>query len=391
MKGQKTPTVYLDSHATTPVDQDVLNSMLPYFTHKFANGNHKAGWETAAALEAARHQVASYLGARPSEITFTSGATESINLALLGLADSNPQSRRHIITQRTEHSAVLRCVDALGRKGFRVSMLEVDTVGRIDLNQLNDAISNDTLAVAIMLANNEIGTVQPVQQIGEICRKWNTKFFCDLTQGLGWHPIDVDSMHIDLAAISAHKIYGPRGVGALFSRRKGNKVSLNPICFGGGQERGLRPGTSNIPAAVGFGTAIDILANTAISDFKSIQKMRDQLEAQLFSTLEGIQLNGCPINRHPGNLNISIPGVSGEELIGALPNLIFSTGSACTSGSAQPSHVLSALRTDPSLRNKAFRFGIGKYNTMEEIDYVGEAIVERVQALKARRKRITIA
>lgn len=388
MKDQKAPTVYLDSHATTPVDQDVLNSMLPFFTQKFANGNHRAGWETAAALEAARHQVAAYIGARPSEITFTSGATESINLALLGLAASSPQNRRHIITQRTEHSAVLRCVEALARRGYKVTMLEVDTVGRIDLNQLNDAINEDTLVVAIMLANNEIGTVQPVQQIGEICRKWGAKFLCDLTQGLGWHPIDVDSMRIDLAAMSAHKVYGPRGIGALFSRRRGEKVKVHPICFGGGQERGLRPGTCNIPGAVGFGKAIEIMANTASSYFKSVQTMRDRLQVHLFSTIEGIRLNGCPTNRHPGNLNISIPGVSGEDLIGALPHLIFSTSSACTSGSAKPSHVLSALGTDPSLLNKAFRFGIGKYNTMEEIDYVGNIIVEKIQHVQSRRQKL---
>ncbi len=388
MKSQKAPTVYLDSHATTPVDQDVLNSMLPFFTQKFANGNHRAGWETAAALEAARNQVAAYLGARPSEITFTSGATESINLALLGLASSNPQNRRHIITQRTEHSAVLRCIEALVRRGYHITMLEVDSVGRIDLNQLEEAITEDTLAVAIMLSNNEIGTVQPVRQIGEISRKWGAKFFCDLTQGLGWHPVDVDSLHIDLAALSAHKVYGPRGVGALFSRRKGEKVLLNPICFGGSQERGLRPGTSNIPGAVGFGKALEIMTDTASSYFKSIKEMRDQLQDHLFSTLDGIQLNGCPINRHPGNLNISIPGVSGEDLIGSLPNLIFSTGSACTSGSAKPSHVLSALGTNPSLLNKAFRFGIGKYNTLEEIDYVGNIIVEKVQALQTRRQKM---
>ena len=388
MKDEKAPTVYLDSHATTPVDQDVLNSMLPFFTQKFANGNHRAGWETAAALEAARHQVAAYLGARPSEITFTSGATESINLALLGLADNNPDNRQHIITQRTEHSAVLHCVEALVQKGFKVTMLEVDTVGRVDLNQLNDVIGEDTLVVAIMLANNEIGTVQPVQQIGEICRKWGAKFFCDLTQGLGWHPVDVDLMQIDLAALSAHKVYGPRGIGALFSRRKGDRVSLNPICFGGGQERGLRPGTANIPGAVGFGKAIEIMTDTADNYFKSVQEMRDRLQDHLFSAIEGIQLNGCPISRHPGNLNISIPGVSGEDLIGALPHLIFSTGSACTSGSAKLSHVLSALGTDPKLLNKAFRFGIGKYNTMEEIDYVGNIIVEKVQALQKRRQKM---
>ncbi len=212
----KQPIVYLDSHATTPVDQDVLDHMLPYFTYKFANGNHKAGWEAKAATEAARHQVAAYIGARPSELLFTSGATESINLALLGLAADNPQNRRHIVTQRTEHSAVLSCVEALQKKGFSITMLEVDSVGRIDLNQLADSVTENTLVVAIMLANNEIGTVQPVKETGKICKSVGAKFFCDLTQGLGWHPIQVDELNIDLAALSAHKIYGPRGVGGLF-------------------------------------------------------------------------------------------------------------------------------------------------------------------------------
>lgn len=391
MKESNQPIVYLDSHATTPVDQDVLACMLPYFTQKFANGNHKAGWETAAALEKARHQVAACLRARPSEIIFTSGATESINLALLGLAENNVDNRRHIITQRTEHSAVLQCVEALRERGFSVTMLDVDRVGRIDLNQLNDAITEDTLVVAIMLANNEIGTVQPIKQIGEICRKWGAKFFCDLSQGIGWHPVDVDALNIDLAALSAHKIYGPRGIGALFCRRRRHKVMLSPICFGGGQERGLRPGTANIPGAVGFGKAIEIMTDRASKYFKSVQEMRDRLQTHLFSALVGIQLNGCPTNRHPGNLNISISGVSGEDLIGALPNLIFSTGSACTSGSAKPSHVLLALGTDPSLLNKAFRFGVGKYNTMEEIDYVGSIIVEKVKTLQAKRQGIALS
>ena len=380
----KNKVIYLDSHATTPVDQDVLSVMLPYFTEHYGNGDHKAGLKANQALENARFQVSNLLGARPSEIIFTSGATESINIALLGLADANESKRKHIVTQKTEHSAVLQCIEALKQKGHSITMLDVDAVGRIDVNQLKQVITEETLVVAIMLANNEIGTVQPIEEIGRICHAVGAKFFCDITQGIGWHPIDVDKMKIDLASMSSHKIYGPRGVGALFVRRLHPKVNINPILFGGGQEKGFRPGTSNIPGIVGFGKACELQNSHSEENYNTIRIMRDRLQELIFTSIKGVKLNGCPINRHPGNLNVAIPNVTGEEIIGVLPNIMLSTSSACASGSAKPSHVLSALGINATLLKGSFRFGVNKYNTVSEIDYVGAKIIEI--ATKTRKK-----
>ena len=379
--------IYLDSHATTPVDQDVLDSMLPYFTRHFGNGNHKAGWKTSSVLEESRFIVSSFIGARPSETIFTSGATESINLGILGLAMAQPGKRNHIVTQRTEHSAVLSCMETLKKRGFKISILGVDPYGRIDLDELKELVTEETLLVAIMLANNEIGTVQPIKEIGKRCREVGAKFFCDLTQGIGWHPINVDEMGIDLAAMSAHKIYGPRGIGALYVRRKNSKLLLNPILFGGGQEQGLRPGTVNIPGIVGFGKAVEILKEQSEEIFARIRLLRDQLHERLTTSIKEIKLNGCPVNRHPGNLNIAIPNVSGEDLLGALPNIIFSTGSACTSGSTKPSHVITSLGVDESVLRNSFRLGIGKYNTSSEIEYVAAKIIRTVNQIQTRRER----
>lgn len=381
----KKEVIYLDSHATTRVDQDVLNSMMPYFTQHYGNGNHKAGWKTDTAIENARFQVASLIGARPTEIIFTSGATEAINLALLGLVPERSKNRKHLVTQKTEHKAVLQCIEVLKARGFRVTMLDVDAVGRINLEELRQVVTKDTLVVAIMLVNNEIGTVQPVKEIGQICRQAGARFFCDITQGLGWHAIDVDEMNIDLASMSAHKVYGPRGIGALFVRRKKLGVTINPILFGGGQERGLRPGTANLPGIVGFGKACELWENNAIEITRKIKMLRDQLSEHLFSAIEGIKFNGCPKQRHPGNLNLAIPTVTGEELIGQLPNIIFSTGSACTSGSAKPSHVIAALGVESDVLHASFRFGVSKFNTTQEIDYVGAQIVKTTKRLQTKR------
>ena len=382
--------IYLDSHATTPVNQDVLNKMLPFFTEHYGNGNHKAGWKTNSAREEARVQVSSLIGARPTEIIFTSGATESINLALFGLAKADESNRKHIVTQRTEHSAVLQCVEELENQGFRITILEVDSVGRIDLEELEKVVTEETLIVAIMLVNNEIGTIQPVKEIGNICRNAGAKFFCDLTQGIGWHPIDVDKMKIDLGAMSSHKIYGPKGVGVLYVRRLHPKTIIKSTVFGGGQERGIRPGTSNIPAIVGIGKACEMLGLNSEKNTNRIRSMRDRLQEIIFTSIENVKLNGCPNHRHPGNLNLAIPNVSGEDLIGALPNFIFSTGSACTSGSAKPSHVISSLGVDGATLKNAFRFGISKNNTMEEIEYVGKRVVEITKKLQTKRRTIPL-
>ena len=375
-------TIYLDSHATTPVDPEVLKAMIPYFTEFYGNGNHKAGWKSDKALENARFQVADLINAKPSEIIFTSGATEAINMALLGLAKANTSERNHIITQTTEHKAVLESIEALKQNGYKITILKVDNVGRINLKELEELVTDKTLAVAIMLANNEIGTVQPVAEIGKICRNKGAKYFCDLTQGVGWHPIDMNKMNIDMAAMSAHKFYGPRGVGALFLKKSNPKTIIKPILFGGAQERGLRPGTNNIPAIVGLGKACEMINSNSHNIYDSIRKMRNRLEDQLFSSIKGIKLNGCPENRHPGNLNIAIPSISGEQLKEVLPNVMFSTTSACSSTSSKPSHVISALDVSKEVLKSSFRFGINKYNTIADIDLVGSNLIKVVKKLQ---------
>jgi len=378
MKGQH---IYLDSHATTAVDQDVLSTMLPYFTEYYGNGNHKAGRKTVSAIEKARFQVSNLIGARPTEIVFTSGATEAINMVLIGLAENNKTERNHIITQKTEHKAVLENIEVLKQRGYKVSILDVDSVGRTDLKQLESLINDKTLVVAIMLANNEIGTIQPIEKIGKLCKTFGAKFFSDITQGVGWHTIDVDKINIDLASMSSHKIYGPRGVGALFMRRKGVKVNISPILFGGGQERGFRPGTANLPGIIGFGKACELFQENQKEIYQHIKTLRDHLQNKIFNAIEGVKLNGCPENRHPGNLNIAIPNISGEELQEKLPNIMFSTGSACSSGSAKPSHVISALKVKDNILKDSFRIGIGKHNTMKEINYVGDRIITLINNL----------
>ena len=375
----KTKHIYLDSHASTPVDQDVLSTMLPYFTEHYGNGNHKAGWKTSEALENARFQVSNFIGAKPSEITFTGGATEAINMALLGLAKANTSDRNHIITQRTEHKAVLQCVEYLKEQGYKVTMLDVDEVGRINIEDLKKSITNKTLIVAIMLANNEIGTVQPIEAIGELCIINGAKFFCDITQGVGWYPIQLKKMNIDMAALAAHKFYGPRGVGALYIKKTNPRIAIEPILLGGGQENGLRSGTHNVPAIVGLGKACELLQQNGKETFVKIRNMRDYLQKLLFASIDGIKLYGCPENRHPANLNIAIPSISGERLKELLPNVMFSTSSACSSASPKPSHVISALGVNDDIIKSSFRLGINKYNTVEEIDFVAKKIIQIVK------------
>ncbi len=378
--------IYLDSHATTRVDRDVLHCMMPYFTEHYGNGNHALGWKSDAAIENARVQVGQLIGAKPSEFIFTSGATEAINLGLLGLAKNNDSGRNHIISQKTEHAAVLQTLQQLEQEGYKITLLDVDPVGRIKLEDLKEAISENTFMVAIMLSNNEIGTIQPIHAIGEICKKWGSLFFCDLTQGVGWYNLNLQTLPIDLAAFSSHKIYGPRGAGALFGQKKLLK-KLAPIMYGGGQEKGLRPGTVNLPAIVGFGKACEIAFQNAKNITPKIETLRNYFQDRLFSAIPGIRLNGCPENRHPGNLNISIDNVSGEELAGQLPQLIFSNSSACTNN--KTSHVLAALPNKSALANeKSLRFGIGKYNTAEQIDLAAQKIINAAHILLQKKARI---
>ena len=378
----KNEVIYLDSHATTPVDQDVLSAMLPYFTEHYGNGNHKSGWKTSSAIENARFQVSNLIGAKPTEITFTSGATEAINMALLGLAKANTSNRNHVVTQRTEHKAVLQCIETLKQDGYDVTMLDVDDVGRIRLDELNEVVTDNTLVVAIMLANNEIGTVQPIKEIGEITKRNGANFFCDITQGVGWYSLDMQKFNIDMAAMSAHKVYGPRGVGALYVRKTNPKTELTPLLIGGGQERGLRSGTHNLPAIVGLGKACELLKLNNKEVFSEIGDKRNRLQEQLFSAIKGIKLNGCPNNRHPGNLNIAIPNITGEELKGTLPNIMFSTSSACSSTSGEPSHVISSITSDKAILDGSFRLGISKNTTLKEINKTSDVIIEVVRRFK---------
>nr|WP_299337771.1 cysteine desulfurase family protein [Allomuricauda sp.] len=373
--------IYLDAHATTPVDEKVLSAMLPYFTDHYGNGNHKMGWKTNEALENSRAQLAQFLGARPSEITFTSGATEAINLGLLGLAQNTTGNRVHIITQRTEHKAVLECLKHLEGKGFEVTVLNVDKVGRIDLEELRQLITERTLMVAIMLANNEIGTVQPIEEIGELCRRKGAKFFCDITQGVGWYPLDMGKLKVDMAAMSAHKFYGPRGVGALYVRKSGPEKTIQPILFGGGQEKEIRPGTHNIPAIVGMGKACELLSDEGMETYEKVRLLRDRLKTNLFNSIPKITLLGCPTNRHPGNLSLAIPSITGEQLKELMPTILFSTSSACASASTGTSHVISALEVTKDIQKSVFRIGISKNNTKEEIDYVANKMVKVVGKL----------
>lgn len=356
------------------MDPEVLETMIPYFTTWNGNGNHRLGWNANKAIETARFQVASLIQARPTEIIFTSGATEAINMGLLGLVDANVSNRNHIITQRTEHAAVLRCVEELEKRGYRITMLDVDSVGRIDIEEMQASITERTLVVAIMLANNEIGTVQPIAEIGRLCHAKGALFFCDITQGLGWHAIDVDAMKIDMASMSAHKIYGPRGSGALFLRKRKPSVSISPQILGGSQERGLRAGTSNLPGIVGFGKACEIYEANSEQIRVHLLGLRNFLNERLIEDIDGLVLNGCPENRHPGNLSLAIPNMTGEELIGGIPEIMFSTNSACTGSSSLISHVIQALSAELFVGKNTFRLGLNKFNTLEEMEIVANRI-----------------
>lgn len=371
--------IYLDAHASTPVDAKVIEAMMPYFTHCFGNGNHRHGWQSAQALETARLEVAQFIGAYPGNILFTSGATEAINIGLIGLAKLYPE-KKHIITQPTEHAAVLQTMKFLEKQGYKISYLPVNAVGIIDIEVLKKTIAPNTLCVAIMLANSEIGSVQPIEAIGETCKATGTKFFCDITQGAGWYPVDVGTHNMDMAVLSAHKIYGPKGIGALYY---GNGIGkLPPLFHGGGQEKGIRPGTVNIPGAVGFAMACTLMKGQRASITDHLLHLRNRLWDLLSSSLEEITVNGSMEHRHPGNLNVRIKGVSSESLIGKLQNIMLSNSSACSSGSTKPSHVLTSLQLTEVQAKECVRIGIGKYNTLEEIEFAAGQIIEAVHKLR---------
>lgn len=373
--------VYLDSNATTPVDPRILEAMLPFFSTKFGNAasrSHSFGWEAGKAVERARRRIAELAGASPREIIFTSGATESDNLALKGLVEAHG-GRGHIVTMATEHHAVLDPVEHLERLGCRLTVLPPLPDGRIDLNQLRGAIAADTILVSVMYANNEIGVIQPVKEIGEICRERGVLFHCDAVQAFGKIPVHVEADCIDLMSASAHKMYGPKGIGILYVRRGNSGLRLAAQMEGGGHESGMRSGTLNVPAIVGFGEACAIAGDEMETESSRTRGLRDRLKAGIEAGLDDVRVNGSLEHRLPGSLNMSFGGINSEALLTSLPGLALSTGSACSSASVTPSHVLKALGVNP---HSALRFGVGRFNTAEEMDYAAARIVEAVGKLR---------
>jgi cysteine desulfurase len=377
--------IYMDYHATTPVDPRVFEVMKPYFTEIFGNAasrSHSFGWVAEEAVEKARKQIADLINSDPKEIIFTSGATESDNLALKGVAEMYAEKGNHIITQVTEHKAILDSAKALERKGIKVTYLPVDKYGLIDLNQLAESITDKTILVSIMYANNEIGTVQPIEEIGKLCHEKGVLFHTDATQGLSTLPFDVQKMNVDLASFSAHKIYGPKGIGALYVRKKNPRVKLTPIIDGGGHERGMRSGTLNVPGIVGFGAAAELARLEREKDYQHEKYLRDKLKDGIFNNLDEVYLNGHPEKRLPNNLNVSFAYVEGESFIMGLKDVAVSSGSACTSASLEPSYVLKALNVGDDLAHSSIRFGLGRFNTEEEVDYVIDQIIKVVKKLR---------
>ncbi|MDJ1175845.1 cysteine desulfurase family protein [Roseofilum capinflatum] len=377
--------IYLDSHATTPVDGRVVEAMLPYFTERFGNPasiTHAYGWEAEAAVSRSREHLAQAIGSTPEEIIFTSGATEANNLAIKGVAEAYFSKGRHLITVTTEHNAVLDPCEYLKSLGFEVTYLGVDAQGLINLEALKSAIREETLLVSVMAANNEIGVIQPLAEIGQICRDRQVLFHTDAAQALGKIPLNVQDMNIDLMSLTAHKLYGPKGIGALYVRRRNPRVKLAAQMHGGGHERGLRSGTLYTPQIVGFSEAVRLGMAEQNTEAKHLTQLREQLWNTL-SSLDGIHLNGHPTQRLPGNLNVSVEGVDGSALLlGLQPVVALSSGSACTSAKISPSHVLLALGREEKLAYASVRFGIGRFNTESEIEQVAQHFISTVTALR---------
>ena len=378
--------IFMDNHSTTPVDPRVLDEMIPYFTQKFGNAasrSHKFGWVAEEAVEYARERIAKLIGAQSEkEVVFTSGATESDNLALKGVAEFYKDKGNHIITTVTEHKAILDTCKRLEKQGFVVTYLGVGKDGRVDPDDVKNAITEKTILVSVMLANNEIGTVQPLEEIGKLTRSRGVLFHSDAVQGIGKVDFDVNKMNIDLASITAHKMYGPKGVGALYVRRSKPRVRLVAQMDGGGHERGNRSGTLNVPSIVGFGKAADILMAEGKAESARLFTLRERLRGLLESQLDETYINGSMEHRLPGNLNISFNFVEGEGLMMAIKDVAVSSGSACTSSSLEPSYVLRALGVGDELAHSSIRFGLGRFNTDEEVDYVAQLVTAKVKALR---------
>ncbi len=377
--------IYLDNHATTRVDPRIVEAMLPLFTDNYGNAgsrNHVFGWKAAEAVDQAREQVASLIGASAKDIVFTSGATESNNLALKGVAGMYRQRGNHFITAKTEHKAILDPCKRLERDGFQVTYLDVDGYGQVTADQVAAALTGRTLLVSIMAANNEIGVLQPIRDIGKLCKERGILFHTDAAQAVGKIPIDVDEMGIDLLSLSGHKIYGPKGVGALFVRRRNPLVRLDPQIDGGGQERGLRSGTLAVGNIVGLGKACELCQSEMAVEADRLRAFRERLQAGIMSRLDQVYVNGHPTERLPGNLNLSFAFVEGEALMMGIKNVAVSSGSACTSANLEPSYVLKALGVSDELARSSIRFGLGRFNTAGEVDYVVEEVAKAVTHLR---------
>ncbi len=391
--------IYMDNHATTPVDPRVLEAMLPYFSEAYGNAasrSHGFGWDAEKAVDDAREEIARLLNAKGKDVVFTSGATESDNLAIKGVVEFYRDKGDHVITATTEHKAILDTCKALERKGLaRVTYLPVDNYGMVDPEDVRRAITDKTVLVSIMFANNEVGTINPIGEIGRITREKGVLFHTDAAQGVGKLPLDVEAMNIDLLSVSGHKMYGPKGIGALYVRSKGPRVRLTPSMDGGGHERGFRSGTLNVPGIVGLGKAAELCRVGMADEAQRVAGLRERLREKLFGELDEIFLNGHPTHRLPGNLNVSFAYVEGESLImglngstipiavGESPAAIaVSSGSACTSATLEPSYVLKALGVGDELAHTSIRFGLGRFNMVEEVDYVADRVIREVRRLR---------
>jgi len=378
--------IFMDYHSTTPVDPRVLEEMLPYFTEKFGNAasrSHQFGWQAEEAVDYARERIAKLIGAQSEkEIVFTSGATESNNVALKGVAEFYKDKGDHIITSVIEHKAVLDTCKRLEKEGFRVTYLPVAKDGRVSPDEVKNAITDKTILVSLMFANNEIGTLQPLEEIGKITREKGVLLHTDAVQGVGKADFDVQRMNVDLASVTAHKMYGPKGVGALYVRRSKPRVRLVAQMDGGGHERGMRSGTLNVPSIVGFGKAAAIMHAEGKEEGKRLFALRERLRSKLQGALEETYVNGSMEHRLPGNLNISFNFVEGEAMMMAIKDVAVSSGSACTSASLEPSYVLRALGVGDELAHSSIRFGLGRWTTEEEVDYVAELVIAKVKHLR---------
>jgi len=378
--------IYMDYNATTPVDPRVLEAMLPYFQDRFGNAasrSHPFGWQAEEAVEIARGQIADAIGATSKEIIWTSGATESNNIAIKGAAAMYRDKGNHIITQETEHKAVIDPCKYLEQHGCEVTFLKPDKFGTVHPEQVREAITDKTILVSIMHGNNEIGTIQPIKEIGRLCKEKGVLFHTDACQTFAKLPIDVDQCGIDLLSCSGHKIYGPKGIGALYVRRRNPRVRCEPVIHGGGHERGMRSGTLNVPALVGMGKAAELCVENQAEEIKRVSALRDRLKAGLFERLDQIFLNGHPTERIPNNLNVSFLYVEGESLMMGFNDIAVSSGSACTSASLEPSYVLKALGVGDDLAHSSIRFSLGRFSTEEEVDYAVERACAAVEKLRA--------